>query len=569
MKKLKNMKISQQLLAGFLTVSVISIILAGIGIYGMWNLRNTESGMQMRINSMPLISTVMTSMSSVQSATRDAVLNEKDAQLFATDSKAAEKYNQLYKDNDTKLQATLTTAEWKKKISDARKSYESNFEPQMKQVLADAKAGNLTAANELLQKTHTTENQIFDVYSNFMDYRIQEAQNSYNSASANSSALFLVLIILSVCGVAVSVLLGIRISHSIGSPLKELKNVAGQFAEGNLTARMNYKSDNEIGSVAKSLNGAFQRIQNVIDEISGLLGDIAKGDYSVKEIRQYQGSFQPISNATNTILDSLNKIVATVRNSADQVDSSAKQVSEGAQSLAQGATEQASSTEELSASITDISGEVKENTDQINKMADGMRATANEVAANNKRMQQLLASMNDISMSSNEIGKIIKVIDDIAFQTNILALNAAVEAARAGEAGKGFAVVADEVRNLATKSANAAKQTASLIGKSSERVKEGLGLANATGKELAGMAKKVDEISKTIEQIKKASNAQMMSIGQITQGVEQVSTVIQTDSATAEESAAASKELAAQSNLLKKNLNGIKLRTVPADPASI
>lgn len=560
MKKLKDMKISRKLILSFLFTSAVSVILALMGVFGMMHSKTTEAEMQMRINSMPIVTDVMTSMSSVQSASRDAILNCKDSQLFDTDTKSVDKYSQLYKDNDTKLQATLTTEEWRKKISDARKNYESNFEPQIKQAIENAKEGKITEANSLLQTTHATENQIFNVYSDFMNFRIQVAQQKYAADSAISTGLFLALIILSIVGVAISVLLGIKISRSISKPLSELADCSVEFSKGKMDVHTNYQSKNEIGVLASSLNLAFQSLQKVITEVTEILHGIAKGKCDYGALRDYDGDFAPISAAINTILDNLNQIFTSVLNSAEQVDSGSKQVSDGAQELAQGATEQASSVEQLSASISEVSEKVNQNTKDISSMAGNMNATAEEVKDSDERMRQMLDAMNEISASSDEIGKIIKVIDDIAFQTNILAINASVEAARAGEAGKGFAVVAEEVRNLAGKSADAAKQTSALIGNSAEKVNEGLKLAEGTAKALSNITEKVQAINETIGQIENASNAQSVAIGQITQGVDQVSTVIQTNSATAEESAAASEELSAQAEQLKKELNWIKLR---------
>ncbi|MFZ5974566.1 MAG: methyl-accepting chemotaxis protein, partial [Bacillota bacterium] len=256
----------------------------------------------------------------------------------------------------------------------------------------------------------------------------------------------------------------------------------------------------------------------------------------------------------------LNDVLSEINSASDQVACGTLQVSEASQSQSQGATEQASALEELSASITQIAVQTKQNAENARK-ANELSVAAKEGALDgNRQMQAMLESMREINEASGNIGKIIKVIDDIAFQTNILALNAAVEAARAGAHGKGFAVVAEEVRNLAVKSADAANETTALIEGSIRKAEAGTQIANGTANALAHIVEDVEKAVELVGDIACASEEQAAAIGQVHEGIEQVSQVVQNNASTAEESAAASEELSGQAERLKGLVHQFKLK---------
>ena len=359
------------------------------------------------------------------------------------------------------------------------------------------------------------------------------------------------------------ILAAVVIVRGITKPIHEIDFVAQKIADGQLNESISYQSKDELGLLAVNFNKTVARLReyiNYIDEISGVLDQIAGGNLVFELTYDYLGEFAKIKQALLHISDSLNDTMSQINRASDQVASGSDQVSSGAQALSQGTTEQASSIEELAATINEISSQVKETASNANEARRVTDQTGAQVASSNEQMQQMIAAMSEISDKSGQISRIIKTIEDIAFQTNILALNAAVEAARAGAAGKGFAVVADEVRNLASKSSDASKSTAALIEGTVLAVEKGTGIANATAESLLAVVESTKEVVSTVDKIATAADLQANSIAQVTQGIDQISSVVQTNSATAEESAAASEELSGQAQMLKNLVGRFKLR---------
>ena len=349
------------------------------------------------------------------------------------------------------------------------------------------------------------------------------------------------------------------------NPLKRIAKVGDYVAEGDFSHEINYSHQDEIGQIAESMAKVVGRIRAIIKDLLGKLDQMSQGNFAFDfwNPELYKGEYAPLLEGLYDILDDLNVTMGEIHGSSQQVDASAQQVSSFAQSLSRGATEQATSIEELSTTMDDISAKIKETAEMSINASILSKESGSAVGLSNEKMDEMSKAMQEITEKSQEISKIIKTIDDIAFQTNILSLNAAIEAARAGAAGKGFAVVADEVGNLAQKSAKAAQNTAGLIEETIDAVNKGAKITEETAESLSVVSQKTDKINEIIASISTASEAEANGIKQLSNGLDQIALVVQSNTSTAEESATASEELSGQSGRLNHLLGKFNLKSEP------
>lgn len=562
MKKwFENAKISKKLSAGFLLITILGIIIGAVGIFSLVCMINAQQETYDQCTlGIKYSSEAEINLCKLRSNIRDLYI------YYDTDKNT---YISEISDNVDSIEAdmasysdTIANSEDQANFDTVQSAYEA-YKSNVNEILSAANSGKTSdELYKIISGQKGGAQDALDAFEKISEYNASLA--SEKLAADKTSALISLIIIVAViiASVVISIFSSRFISGLISWPIQKFTMFAKLVAAGDIELdkyvdekyKRIFSRKDEVGILGNAFNDVAFNVIRQEKEIQS----IASGDLTTKITICSEKDV--MGKALTKLVEKFHMLVLSIVSSANQVDAGSRQVADSSTSLSQGATEQASSVEELSASMEEITSQTTQNAQnaqKTNELAADMKKHAD---TGNEKMKEMLKAMEEINTSSESIGKIIKVIDDIAFQTNILALNAAVEAARAGSAGKGFAVVAEEVRNLAGKSAQAAKETTEMIETSSQKVSAGTEIANETADALKKITEGISQAAEFVGAIAIASNEQAAALEQINQGITQVSQVVQSNAAAAEECAAASEELSAQAQDLKEDVSVFKLR---------
>ncbi|MDL2219552.1 methyl-accepting chemotaxis protein [Ruminococcaceae bacterium OttesenSCG-928-O06] len=572
MNSYKNLKLKTKLMISFALMALVSIIIGVVGVVSINMIRQEDMEMYQE-NTMPMgeLASMYDTLASQRICAANMVLfHTANPGFAAEEADALYEKEELFEAAFASYKGTITTSEEQALYDAMDRLYHGDFVGIKADLRTAFSAGDEAAMAAAMKSIDDMGAEISGYMDEAFALNVSAAEEKVDANGTLAATASIIQMATIALGLVFAVFCAFYLSGLITKPIGRVMQATKQVGEtGSLEFSAEVVAQIKADATAKDETGqtalAFASMMDALIAKTKVLEQVAHGDLSVEVVKA--GDEDTLGNAIEMMVNQMNEMFGEINTSTDQVSTGSSQIASGAQSLAQATTEQSATVEELLASISDVADKTRENAQRAEQAATLAGNIKQNAQQGTEQMARMTQAVEEINAASQAISAVIKVIDDIAFQTNILALNAAVEAARAGEHGKGFAVVADEVRNLAGKSAEAAKDTGSMIANTVEKAELGAQIARQTSESLDTIVAGVNESTAVVNEIAASSEQQSIAIEEINKGIDQVSHVVQQNSATAEESAAAAEEMSSQAAVLKSMVERFRLRGTPQSAA--